>query len=104
MAGNLNAISYFHRVKNGMRPVASMPRVMLMARGMRLAIGPTQRKLPIALEDLGALKGMLGLRQIAQSIVWASVLIGLFFMLRMIELLDTKNQGCRIRGSNVKTS
>ena len=91
MAGHLKAIGYFHRVRTGKHPIADIPRVMLMVRGLRRANGPTQRNLPATVEDLGTLKGLLDLGQVGQQILWTSVLLGWVFMLRMGEFLDAKN-------------
>ena len=91
MVGHLNAIGYYHRVKIGYNPVLAMPRVSLMVRGLRRAKGPTQRKLPISLEDLREVKNMMDLAQIDQYILWETTLAGRFFMLRMSEFLGSKN-------------
>ena len=71
-------------------PILNIPRVMLMVRGLKRAKGQTQRKRPITLEDLRALQWMLNLDTSDQSTVWASTLLGWFFMLRMSEFLDTR--------------
>ena len=68
-----------------------MPRAMLMVRGLKRAKGPTQRKLPISVEDLGTLKGTMDLAQSDQLTLWTATLLGWFFMLRMSEFLDNKN-------------
>ena len=67
-----------------------MPRVVLKVRWLRRHKGPTQRKLPISLGDLRTLKGMIDMNQIDQSILWETVLLGWFFMLRMSELVGNK--------------
>lgn len=89
VVGRLNAGGYFHRVTIGQNPTVDMPRVMLMVRGLRRAKGPTQRKIPTTIEDRMALNGMLDLGQVGQQILWATILLGWFFMLRMSEFLDT---------------
>ena len=91
MAGRLGAIGYFHRVKTGISPVAAMPRVMLMIRGLGRAKSPARRKLPISVEDMGAPKDMPELMRIDRQILCKTVLLGWFFTLRLIELLDSKN-------------
>ena len=68
-----------------------MPSAMLMVRGLRRAKVPTHRKLPISVEYLRTLKGMLDLHQIDQQILRATMIIGMFFMLRASEFLDAKN-------------
>ena len=91
MAGRLGAIGYSHRVKAGINPVAAMPRVMLMIRGLGRAKGLARRKLLMSAEDTVALKGMLELMRIDRKILWATVLIGWFFMVRLIGPPDSKN-------------
>lgn len=51
---------------------------MLIIRGLRREKGPAQRKLPITVEDLNDLRGMLVPIQIDHAILRASVLIGRF--------------------------
>ena len=92
VVGHLNAISYFHRVRTGQNPALLMRRVSLMIRGLRRAKGPTQRKLPISIEDLKTLSGMTDHTKIDQQILWITVLLGWFFMLRMGELFDNNDQ------------
>ena len=91
MAGRLGSIGYFHRVNTGIKPVAAMPRVKLKIRALGRAWGPARRKLPISVEDMGALKGMIELMRIDPQILWATVLLGRVFALRLTELIDSKN-------------
>ena len=91
MVGRLGAIGYCHRVKTGIDPVAAIPRVMLMIRGLGRAQIPARRKLPISVEDMGTPKDMPGLMRIDRQILWATVLLGWFFMLRQSGLLDSEN-------------
>ena len=97
VVGRLNSISYFHRVRTGINPISLMPRVSLMIRGLRMAKGPTQRKLLVSIEDLNILHSMLDHDNIDQQIVWAAVLLSWFFMLRMGEMFDN-NDKCRPSG------
>ena len=60
-----------------------MPRVALMIKGLRMAKGPTTRKLPVSLEDLRPLSGAANRSQIDRQIVRGAILMGWFFMLRM---------------------
>ena len=69
-----------------------MPRVSLMIRGMRRAKGPTQRKLPISIEDRTTLHGMMDHIDIDQQILWSTVLLSWFFMLRMGEMFDNNDK------------
>ena len=92
MAGRQEAIGYCHRVKTGTKPVAAMPRVTLMIRALGRALGPARRKLPISVEAMGALKGALELMRIDKQILWAPVLIGRVFALKLSELIDSKNR------------
>ena len=92
MATHLSANGYFHRVKTGHNPLKEMPRVQLMMKGLRRPSGPENRKLPFSLEDIRSLKGLLNLKDVAQITLWASILVGWFFMLRMSEFLATDSQ------------
>ena len=89
---HLSGIGYCHRLKMGDNPLATMPRLELTLRGMQREKGATARKLPFMLGDLKELRSMLDLRVIDQRIVWCSVLLGWFFMLRMSEFLTTNNK------------
>ena len=91
VVNHLNAIGYHHRVRTGTNPISLMPRASLMIRGLRRAKGPAQRKLPISLEDLRTLNGMIGHKQIDRQIQGATVLLGWFCMLRMGELFPTSD-------------
>ena len=92
VVGHLNALSYFRRVKSGFNPISHMPRVSLMIRGLRRAKGPTQRKLPITIEDLTTLHDMIDHTDINQQTLWGTVLLGWFFMLRRGLLVDNNNK------------
>ena len=78
MVGRLGEIGYFHRVKTGIDPVAAIPRVMLMIRGLGRGKGPARRKLPISVEDMGAPKGIPELMRIDRQILLTTVLRGWF--------------------------
>ena len=94
MITHLSAVGYFRRIKTGRNPLKDMTRVQLMLKGLRRTAGPAKRKLPCSLEDLRALKGLLNLKDPDQIILWDSILLGWFFMLRMSEFLvnDDKNK------------
>ena len=62
MVTHLSAIGFFHRIKYGPNPLNRMSRVQLMLKGLKREKGPTNRKLPITVEDLRALKGLLNLK------------------------------------------
>ena len=91
MVGRLGEIGYFHRVKTGIDPVAAIPRVMLMIRGLGRPKGPARRKLPISVEDTGTPNGMPELMRIDQQILATTVLRGWFYTLRLGGLLDSTN-------------
>ena len=92
MVTHLSAIGFFHRIKFGVNPLAKMARVQLMLKGLKRAGGPVNRKLPITVEDLRSLKGLLNLREADQLCLWVSILTGWFFMLRMSEFLVTNSK------------
>ena len=92
VVGHLNPISYFHRVKTGINPISLMPRVSLMIRGLRRANGPVTRKLPFSIEDPKTLNDMIEHDDIDQQVLWATVLMGWFFMMRMGEHLENNDQ------------
>ena len=92
MVTHLSAIGFFHRIKYGTNPLNHMSRVQLMLKGLKRAQGPTKRKLPITVEDLRALKGLLNLSDPDQLCLWTTILTGWFFMLRMSEFLVTNSK------------
>ena len=92
MVTHLSAIGFFHRVKIGFNPLSKMSMVQLMLKCLKRASGPTNRKLPFTIEDIRSLKGMLNLRDADQACLWACVLTGWFFMLRMSEFLVTNSK------------
>ena len=92
MVTHLSAIGFFHRIKYGPNPLNRMSRVQLMLKGLKREKGPTNRKLPITVEDLRALKGLLNLKDSDQLCLRAVILTGWFFMLRMSEFLATKSK------------
>ena len=87
MATHFPAIGFFHRVKHGVNPLTHMSRVQLMLKGLKRAKGPTNRKLPITLDDIRALKGLLNLQGPGQLCLWATILTGWFSMLMMSEFI-----------------
>ena len=62
-----------------------MSRAELTLNGLKRANVPANRKLPLPLDDFRSLKGMLNLNEVDQLILCVTVLLGRFFLLRMIE-------------------
>ena len=102
--GHLGAIGYFHKLRSGVNPLAEMNRLQLLIKGMMRSKGPTARKLPTSVEDLRTLRGLLDLKDTDQMILWATTLLGWFFMLRMGEYLTTNSRNCNSERRPISTS
>ena len=83
--GHRCAIGHFRKLRGGSNSLTSMPRLLLMQKGMIMPKGHTARKLPTAVEDLRTFKGLLYLNDASRRIMWRTNLLGRFFMLRMGE-------------------
>ena len=92
MIAHLHCSGHFHKLKSGSDPIANMPRVQLMAMGMRREKGDTARKFPFMVHDLKLLKSVLGLTTADHLTAWCVALLGWFFMLRMSEILVSGNK------------
>ena len=86
----MTAISHFHKLHDGFNPLLGMKRVQLLLKGAKRVKGPTNRKLPVTVEDLKVVYELLGVDgNIDNRILWCSILLGWHFMLRMSEYVVT---------------
>ena len=82
------AISHFHKLRCGYNPLLAMKRLQLLLKGAKRAKGPTNRKLPVTVEDLEVISGMLHAKDnIDNRILRCNILLGWHFMLRMSEYI-----------------
>ena len=86
----ITAITHYHKVRSGDNPIGGMKRLQLLLKGAKRLKGPTNRKLPVTVEDLKVVYDMLDVpNNIDNRILWCSVLLGWHFMLRMSEYVVT---------------
>ena len=83
----LQAIGYAHRLHKGHNPLEHMQRVKLLMQGARRRNGPPIRKLPISCEDLKFIRRALDQEDIDSNILFCTIALGWFFMLRRSEYL-----------------
>ena len=92
----LQAIGYAHRLHLGYNPLENMQRVKLLTQGARRRSGPPIRKLPISCEDLKLIRKALQPDDIDSNILFCTIALGRFFMLRRSEYLGPGLAGQRV--------
>ena len=94
----LQAIGYAHRVNTGINPLDHMKRVKLLMQGAVRRSGPPIRKLPLSCQDLMLIRNALDTEDIDSNIMFCTIALGWFFMLRRSEYL-----GPGLAGHNKQT-
>ena len=89
---HLQAIGYFHKIYYGRNPLRSMTRLQNLMKGARREKGPTNRKMPVTIEDLNCIHSSVDWDNPDSVTLWCTIIIAWFFMLRMSEYLETGNQ------------
>ena len=94
----LCAIGHAHKLHLGSNPIQQMPRVKLLLAGAQRIDGPPVRKLPISAQDLVVIRSHLSSEDINTNIMFCTIALGWFFMIRRSEYL-----GIGLEGRSSKT-
>jgi hypothetical protein len=86
----LAGIRWYHRYWLGVN-LSTPPRLQIVLRGVRRLSGPLRKKQPLTPAFLRLLRRGLNLSRPRQRLLWGSVLLGYFFLLRRSEYLMINN-------------